>query len=91
MFQEDLFPPSQSAEASLTADEWLGGKNAPPILVSLESLFKGKGQAATTAKKSTGLSSLKGKLAAKKKAGGAGQEEVSYVTIIIILIIIISY
>ncbi|XP_031557332.1 coronin-1A-like [Actinia tenebrosa] len=76
MFQEDLFPPTQGGDASLTADEWLGGKNAEPKLMSLEALFKGKGQAATTAKKSTGLSSLKGKLAAKKtKGGAAGQEE----------------
>jgi hypothetical protein len=76
MFQDDLFPESKSSEASITADEWSGGKNAAPKMMSLEGLFKGKGQAAITAKKTTGLSSLKGKLAAKKASGAGGQEEV---------------
>ena len=35
-FQADLFPPVASATAPLSAAEWLGGKTATPILVSLE-------------------------------------------------------
>jgi coronin-1B/1C/6 len=35
IFQDDLYPPTFSGEASLTAKEWFGGKNAEPKLISL--------------------------------------------------------
>jgi len=37
LFQDDLFPATPGEVASLSADEWLAGKNADPQLVSLES------------------------------------------------------
>jgi hypothetical protein len=37
LFQDDLFPATAGEEPALTAQEWIGGKNAPPKLVSLES------------------------------------------------------
>jgi len=36
LFQDDLFPNTPGEEPSLTAAEWIGGKNATPKLVSLE-------------------------------------------------------
>lgn len=36
LFQDDLFPETPGEVASLTADEWIAGKNANPKLVSLE-------------------------------------------------------
>lgn len=36
LFQEDLFPKTAGQEPSLTASEWISGKNAEPKLVSLE-------------------------------------------------------
>ncbi|ORY48409.1 hypothetical protein BCR35DRAFT_310850 [Leucosporidium creatinivorum] len=35
-FQADLYPPAPSATASLSAEEWLSGKTAEPILVNME-------------------------------------------------------
>ncbi|XP_008052198.2 coronin-2A [Carlito syrichta] len=34
-YQEDIYPPTAGAQPSLTAQEWLGGMNRGPILVSL--------------------------------------------------------
>ncbi|XP_065187614.1 coronin-2B-like [Sycon ciliatum] len=39
LFQEDLFPPCLSDEPSLTAEEWLSGKNAEPKLINLKDGF----------------------------------------------------
>jgi len=35
IFQDDLYPPTFSGEASLTADQWFSGKNAEPKTVQL--------------------------------------------------------
>ncbi|XP_041355950.1 coronin-2B-like isoform X3 [Gigantopelta aegis] len=35
-FQPDIFPPTASSVASLSADEWISGQNREPIVVSLE-------------------------------------------------------
>lgn len=40
MFQDDIFPDTSSGEPSLTADEWSGGQNAPPKLMSLAPGFQ---------------------------------------------------
>ena len=32
LFQNDIFPPFESEEPGLTADEWFEGKNASPVL-----------------------------------------------------------
>lgn len=36
LFQEDLYPDTLSDEAATTAEEWFGGSDAEPILVSLK-------------------------------------------------------
>lgn len=36
LFQEDLYPPTAGPDASLTAEEWLGGRDAGPLLISLK-------------------------------------------------------
>ncbi|XP_027718820.1 coronin-1A isoform X1 [Vombatus ursinus] len=36
LFQEDLYPPTAGPDPALTAEEWLGGKDAGPLLVSLK-------------------------------------------------------
>jgi len=40
LFQDDLYPDTASDEPSMTADEWIGGKNAPPKLTSLKDGYK---------------------------------------------------
>uniref|UniRef100_A0A915ITI8 Coronin n=1 Tax=Romanomermis culicivorax TaxID=13658 RepID=A0A915ITI8_ROMCU len=35
LFQDDLYPDTKSAVPALSADEWMGGKDADPILVSV--------------------------------------------------------
>lgn len=39
LFQEDLYPDTLSDEAATTAEEWFGGEEATPILVSLKVSF----------------------------------------------------
>lgn len=36
LFQEDLYPATAGPDAALTAEEWLGGQNAGPLLISLK-------------------------------------------------------
>ena len=33
MFQDDIFPPCEAGEPSLTVEEWMDGKNRDPKLV----------------------------------------------------------
>ncbi|KAJ7372160.1 Coronin-1C [Desmophyllum pertusum] len=75
LFQEDLFPPTQSDEHSLTADEWFDGKDADPKKISL----RPEGDAATgkAAKKpKKGLTAL-GKKAPKKELAAKAEEDES--------------
>ena len=53
IFQSDIFPDTFSGEPSLSADEWIEGKNAPPKTLSLEAIFKNQGQKVTPSKKPT--------------------------------------
>eukprot|EP01096_Ripella_sp_DP13-Kostka_P010029 TRINITY_DN38_c0_g1_i1.p1 TRINITY_DN38_c0_g1~~TRINITY_DN38_c0_g1_i1.p1 ORF type:complete len:450 (-),score=217.46 TRINITY_DN38_c0_g1_i1:73-1422(-) len=39
LFQDDIFPPTAGPDAALTAAEYLGGRDADPILVNLEGGF----------------------------------------------------
>ena len=45
MFQDDIFPDTPGTEPALAAEEWAGGKNAEPILVSMRLGFKEKEKA----------------------------------------------
>lgn len=40
LFQDDLYPDTPGDTPALTADEWIGGKNAEPILISLKDGYK---------------------------------------------------
>lgn len=40
LFQEDLYPDTLGDTASLTADEWIEGKDAEPLLISLKDGYK---------------------------------------------------
>ena len=71
LFQEDLFPDCKGDEPSLTASEWLDGKDADPKLMSLRPEAGGGKKATQKAKK--GLTAL-GKKAPKKAAQAAGEE-----------------
>jgi len=39
LFQDDIFPDTPGPIPAMTANEWLGGANKPPVLVSLEGGF----------------------------------------------------
>lgn len=41
MFQSDIYPDCPSSEPALTADEWFGGKDAAPKVISLEAVYDG--------------------------------------------------
>lgn len=36
LFQEDLYPDTLSDEAAVTAEEWIGGTDTEPVMVSLK-------------------------------------------------------
>lgn len=40
LFQEDLYPDTLGDSSALTADEWLNGQDAEPILISLKDGYK---------------------------------------------------
>ncbi|CAH0549464.1 unnamed protein product [Brassicogethes aeneus] len=40
LFQQDLYPDTIGDTAALSADEWIGGKDAEPILISLKDGYK---------------------------------------------------
>ena len=74
LFQDDLFPDTQGDEPSLTAEEWLEGKDADPKLISLN---PGDSGAPNTVKKAKKGLAVLGKKAPKKTAQ-ADDEEVSH-------------
>jgi coronin-1B/1C/6 len=41
MFQSDIYPPTTGLKAGVTAEQWFGGKTAPPPKISLESVYEG--------------------------------------------------
>ncbi|KAF5101257.1 hypothetical protein D0Z00_000927 [Geotrichum galactomycetum] len=48
-FQDDIYPPAYAGEPSLTAEEWVSGKNSPPKVISLEAVFNGQKPISTIA------------------------------------------
>lgn len=40
LFQEDLYPDTLGDSSALTAEEWMEGKDAEPILISLKDGYK---------------------------------------------------
>jgi coronin-1B/1C/6 len=53
LFQDDLFPDTPGDIPALTAEEWIGGKNAPPIHVSLKDGYKSTRKTAALSKVTT--------------------------------------
>jgi len=52
LFQNDIFPPFESEEPGLTADEWFEGKNASPVLGDWKPVFDALKQGSAVEKKS---------------------------------------
>jgi len=60
LFQDDIYPPTFTGEAALTADEWWGGANKPQPTVSLEGGFVAKDKPAFNAVKQDVVEGPKG-------------------------------
>lgn len=82
LFQEDLYPPTAGPDPALTAEEWLGGRDAGPLLISLKDGYvppksrelrvnRGLDSARrrATPEPSSTLSSVRGGVGAGNKAG----------------------
>lgn len=48
-FQGDVYPPAYAGIPALTAEEWISGKNSPPKVFNMESLFDGSSADPVTA------------------------------------------
>jgi hypothetical protein len=66
LFQEDLYPDTLGDEPALTAEEWFGGKDAEPLLISLKDGYQ------STSKKNELKVKKKANILAKRQAGGGG-------------------
>lgn len=65
LFQDDLYPDTAGDEAAMTAEEWIAGKNATPIMISLKNGY--------VSKKKEGLSKGFVKQTAKDSSGEVEQ------------------
>lgn len=74
LFQKDIFPDTPGDEPALTADEWIGGKDAEPILISLEEGFKAKEKSATA----IGTKNVMAGLSSSRVDKSASSASVSY-------------
>ncbi|KAF7285542.1 protein coronin isoform X1 [Rhynchophorus ferrugineus] len=79
LFQEDLYPDTLGDTAALTADEWIGGKDAEPLLISLKEGYRPPESKAAISV--TRKSNLLDKMPAKNKGGSAGAGQVSEKTL----------
>ncbi|GJQ78111.1 hypothetical protein Trydic_g2449 [Trypoxylus dichotomus] len=69
LFQEDLYPDTLGDTAALSAEEWIEGKDAEPILISLKDGYKPpESKASITVTK---RSNMLNKIPPKSKSGGA--------------------
>lgn len=82
LFQEDLYPPTAGPDPALTAEEWLGGRDAGPLLISLKDgyvppksreLRVNRGLDSTRRRATPEASGTPGSVR-QVGAGGAGQE-----------------
>lgn len=85
LFQEDLYPDTLGDTAALSADEWLNGQDAEPILISLKDGYKPPAASSSTfsvTKKSNVLNKMppkggKGAAAAESAATGVSEKTLS--------------
>lgn len=57
-FQSDLYPPAYAGVPALTAEEWLGGKDADPVTFSLDPAEAGSSPASPAAGAGAGSASF---------------------------------
>lgn len=69
LFQDDLYPDTAGDVPAMTADEWLDGKDARPIMISLRDGYKPTQKTLVKTTKSNVLARP------IKKAGGSGQSQ----------------
>lgn len=67
LFQEDLYPDTLGEDFSITADDWIAGQDAEPILINLKDGYK-----PSTGVKAPASSKPRSNLLEKKKPGAKG-------------------
>lgn len=75
MFQEDLYPDTAGDQPAISAEEWIAGKDAEPILISLR-----EGYVPSTQKsdlKVSRRSNVLDKMPPKGSRGGSGSTGIS--------------
>ncbi|XP_055916848.1 coronin-1C-A isoform X2 [Eupeodes corollae] len=65
LFQEDLYPDTLSDDAALTAEEWVAGQDADPVVISLKGGYKSGTKSLSVTKKANILNK-------SSKTGGSG-------------------
>ncbi|XP_055850444.1 coronin-1C-A isoform X2 [Episyrphus balteatus] len=68
LFQEDLYPDTLSDDAALTAEEWVAGQDADPVVISLKGGYKSGTKSLSVTKKANILN----KSSPKTGSGGGG-------------------
>lgn len=71
MFQEDLYPDTPGDEPAITAEEWIGGKDAEPVMISLKDGYN------SSVKKNELKVKKKANILTKRSAGGSGSSHAS--------------
>lgn len=75
LFQEDLYPDTLSDDAALTAEEWIAGQDADPIVISLKdrvSIVQGGYKSGTKSLSVTKKANILNKSSTKTGGGGGG-------------------
>lgn len=72
LFQEDLYPDTLGDTAALTAEEWIGGRDAEPILISLKDGYKPPESKTVSVRKSNLLNKIPPKGSKTTDSGGGG-------------------
>lgn len=80
LFQEDLYPDTLGDTFALTADDWIGGRDAEPILISLKDGYKPpESKTVSVGRKSNLLNKIPAKSGGKGgDSGGGAPVSVSY-------------
>ncbi|VDO04645.1 unnamed protein product [Rodentolepis nana] len=78
LYQDDLYPDTVGDTPALSADEWMSGKDAEPVLMSLKEAFNSGGaDGAKGGKKNGKLLSSRPKLTESKLSGGGSSHTAS--------------
>lgn len=83
LFQEDLYPDTVGDTAALTAEEWIGGQDAEPLVISLKEGYKPpESKTVSVSRKSNLLNKIPAK-SGKADSGGGSPVSVSIIEHII--------